>query len=106
MANTKDITDNTKPSGVEKAPFFMPEKLASAIEGRPDKIQKMILDRSLDHDDLLPEIPSAQVWKNFTEDERDSFINAVEKVQKWSTYERTMKAHWPPIPKARPKMRD
>lgn len=59
------------------------------------KIRKLIENRSQDDDSGLPEIPSAQLWKNLTQEEKDEFVSVVEKHMKWSTYEQNMKACWP-----------
>ena len=104
MANPKDVKDE----GVEKASVSEKQaKLDVLTKDRPAKIKRLILNRAIDSDDMLPEVPSAQFWKNMTDEEKDSFIDAVEKTgKKWSAYEQYMKSHWPPQVKRQPKMRE
>ena len=79
-----------------KAPFLMPEKLAIIAEGKSRKIVDLLVHRALDNNSCLPTMPSAQLWKSFTEDEKDELIDAVEKAGlTWSSYEKKMRLCWP-----------
>lgn len=71
-------------------------KLKASLElSSHPKVKKLLENRALDDDTGLPEIPSAQLWRNFTQEEKDDFIAIVEKQMKWGTYEQNMKACWP-----------
>jgi hypothetical protein len=50
------------------------------------KVKELLKNRSIDDNSGLPEIPSAQLWKNLPQEEKDELIAAVEKVMKWTTY--------------------
>ncbi len=60
---------------------------------RNSSVAQLIKDRN--DGTKLPTYPSAQWWRNATEDEQAEIKEIVERTMSWSIYERDMKAHWP-----------
>jgi hypothetical protein len=69
------------------------EKIKSTKAFAKSERVKAIID---ERNDGLPAYPSAQWWRTASQEERDDLMATVESTgNKWSTFEREMKAHWP-----------
>lgn len=63
---------------------------------RTKKIQDLVDLGKLDGDKRLPKYPSAQLYRNMSEDEKDDLQDIVVSVGKrWDAYEKEMKSLWP-----------
>ncbi len=88
---------------LKEQPFFMlKKKRLDELMTKADKstvspkVAHLVISRAQDDDTYLPVFPSAQMWRNMTDDEKDEFVNVVEKSgKKWKAYENDMKALWP-----------
>ena len=97
MAGSKaEIKTNELIEGLENQPFFIAKKTRlDSIKASPN-VKVLVLERAQDDDTYLPMVPSAQTWRNMTDEEKDEFVSVVTKTgKKWTAYENDMMNYWP-----------